>query len=337
MSMKEIARRTGLSIATVSHALNDTRGVSQKNKELVLQTAKEIGYKPLLAAQMLRTQKSNIVALVIPSSHPTNDTNSFYFSVLNGAKAALAKQGYDMIVSTYSEEEKNIDFEQLRVMQTRMIDGMLLVPYTRQYDSLSSLLSLEIPVVLVDRTIEGAPLPTVCSDNYSAAEGLVRLLAGAGAKRIAFLGGSMEYSTVYERYQGYTDTLNALSLPVLSELVLTGYRDRDEEGYRAMKLLYQRGADAVFTENSMLMLGVIRYCQQHGIRIPQDFSIAGFDNAPWMQITSPTITAVQQDAYTMGVKAADMLVSLIEKEEVPQQDLLIPTDIVLRQSHNKNI
>ncbi|MFV0399353.1 MAG: LacI family DNA-binding transcriptional regulator [Oscillospiraceae bacterium] len=333
MSLKKIAEMTGLSTATVSHALNGTRSVSEKSRLLVQEAADKIGYKPSLAAQMLRTQRSGIVALIIPASSPTNDTNSFYFGVLNGARAALEEEGYDMIVTTYPERAEHVPLEKLRVLANRMVEGVLLVPYSREKGSADSLLDLDVPTVLLDRRVVDCPLPVVASDNHSAAVQVVELLAASGRRNIAFMGGKTSNSTVRERQKGYREALARLGIPHSRSLELTGLPDRVEEGCNGTALLLERGADAIFAENSMLMVGVEKYCRENGVKIPEQLSLAGFDNAPWMEITDPPITAVQQSADEMGMQGAKLLVGLIRGESGLPNEIVIPTQLVKRESH----
>lgn len=139
MSIREIARMTGLSITTVSHAINGTRPVSEKSRRLVEEAIRRTGYRPNLAARALKTQKSNIIALIIPSTEPGNSTNCFFFDVLGGVKDTLQRRGYDLIVSTYSERRSDIRLDSVSVLKKSWIDGLLLVPNSRhsRYDELA--------------------------------------------------------------------------------------------------------------------------------------------------------------------------------------------------------
>lgn len=185
MSIREIARMTGLSITTVSHAINGTRPVSEKSRRLVEEAIRRTGYRPNLAARALKTQKSNIIALIIPSTEPGNSTNCFFFDVLGGVKDTLQRLGYDLIVSTYSERRSDIRLDSVSVLKKSWIDGLLLVPNSRhsRYDEL--LAGVDLPTVLLDRRLDGCDLPLVCCDNESAAEQAVGLLADSAARASA--------------------------------------------------------------------------------------------------------------------------------------------------------
>ena len=222
MSIREIARMTGLSITTVSHAINGTRPVSEKSRRLVEEAIRRTGYRPNLAARALKTQKSNIIALIIPSTEPGNSTNCFFFDVLGGVKDTLQRRGYDLIVSTYSERRSDIRLDSVSVLKKSWIDGLLLVPNSRhsRYDEL--LAGVDLPTVLLDRRLDGCDLPLVCCDNESAAEQAVGLLADSGRARIGYLGGALDLSTAYDRYAGYRRALEKRGLPLDPGLVRLG-------------------------------------------------------------------------------------------------------------------
>ena len=178
MGLKEIARMTGLSITTVSHALNGTRAVSQKSMALIRDAVAKTGYRPNGAAQALKTQRTNMIALIIPSTEPNNSTNCFFFDVLGGVKQTLQEQGYDLIVSTYSENDPHFLLGGIPVLQKNWIDGVLFVPGSRR--RVECLTGVDVPVVLIDRRLDGVSLPFVGSDNEQAAVRAIELLAQTG-------------------------------------------------------------------------------------------------------------------------------------------------------------
>ena len=333
MSIREIARMTGLSITTVSHAINGTRPVSEKSRRLVEEAIRRTGYRPNLAARALKTQKSNIIALIIPSTEPGNSTNCFFFDVLGGVKDTLQRRGYDLIVSTYSERRSDIRLDSVSVLKKSWIDGLLLVPNSRhsRYDEL--LAGVDLPTVLLDRRLDGCDLPLVCCDNESAAEQAVGLLADSGRARIGYLGGALDLSTAYDRYAGYRRALETRGLPLDPGLVRLGLDYSIEAGREAARELVGQGADAVFAANSVLTMGLVKYLGGAGIAIPGRVAVVGFDDYDWTEIANPPITAVRQSAFAMGAKGAEMLIGLIEGREPPERTVLLPAGLTLRESH----
>jgi LacI family transcriptional regulator len=335
MSIKDIARLTGLSTATVSHAINGTRAVSAKSRQLVADATQKTGYKPSSAAKMLRTKKSRIIGLIVPSTEPNNHTNSFYLDVITGVRNTLQANGYEMIVAMYSEEDIELRLAGLSMIQRRLVDGILLVPFSRESCSAANIVQVGVPLVLLDRRLDDSTLPVVESDNQQATMQAIQLLIRAGKKRIAYLGGKMSFSTLGDRYLGYCQAFSQNSLPVDPALVQLELPDTIDEGARRARELIGQGADAVFTDRNMLMIGVVEYCQNHSVRIPADLGLISFDDYSWMSITNPPITAVRQNAALIGEKGAEILVRQIEHPESPAElvRIIVPARLIIRKSH----
>ncbi|HWP50634.1 MAG TPA: LacI family DNA-binding transcriptional regulator [Clostridia bacterium] len=333
MSIKTIAQMTGLSITTVSHAINGTRAVSQQSKHLVEEAVKKIGYKPNLAAQMLKTNRSHIIALIIPSTEPNNSTNCFFFDVLNGAREQLHASGYDLMVATYSEQEGEKHLANLQVLEKRLVDGVLLVPFDRDVASLAEIRSLGIPIVLVDRRVENCSLPSVYSDNLEGARQTVHLLAQSGRKRIAFLCGNCAFSTSYDRHLGYLQGIKEAGLPIIDELIFIDLPYQLQTGRDIAQTLLNNGIDAVFSANNVLLMGILQYFSEHGISVPSDVSVVGFDDYDWMNITPSPVTATFQNPYRMGCEAARLMLETLEGKDTHNQRIALPCELVLRESH----
>ncbi len=339
MSIKKIADLTGLSVATVSHVINGTRGVSEKSRETVLAAIEKIGYRPNRAARMLKTQKSNTVALVIPSVKPGRSTNFFFMNVISGAKDALEAQGYDLIVSTYDEvDAKNPrvgsdERAELAVTQKLWVDGLLLVPGDRQSRAVELATTVAIPFVLIDRTVEGADCASVFSDNYTATRRAIRLFHESGKRRIGFVGGMISYSTGLDRFRGYRDELEALGIDYDEKIVRHDVDYTLEAAKKAAYELQEQGVDAIFTSNNVLTMGVLKYLGDQGIKIPQQVGVIGYEDYEWMEIFSPPITTVRQQSYAMGAIAAEMLLEQFAKVACPCKHQVLEAPLIIRKSH----
>lgn len=333
MSIKTIAQMTGLSITTVSHAINGTRAVSQQSKQLVDEAVKKIGYKPNLAAQMLKTNRSHIIALLIPSTEPNNSTNCFFFDVLNGAREQLHASGYDLMVATYSEQESEKHLANLQLLEKRLVDGILLVPFDRDVSSLAEIRSLGIPIVLVDRRVDNCSLPSVYSDNLEGSRKAVHLLAQSGRKRIAFLCGNLEFSTSYDRHLGYVQGMKEAGLPIDEDLVFLNLPYTMQAGKEIAATLFKSGIDAVFSANNVLLMGLLQYYSEQGISVPHDVSVVGFDDYDWMNITLSPVTATFQDPYRLGCEAARLMLETLEGKDTHNRRVTLPCELILRESH----
>ena len=336
-SIKEIAEITGLSPATVSHAINGTRGVSKKSRELVEKAVRETGYIPNLAAQMLKTNKSHIIALILPTIEVSPEScpygNSIFFELLNGAREHLSQNGYELLVVSYSEMKMKQHMEGIAILDRKLVDGVLVVPFSRSEDALQDLRKLDLPMVLSDRRVDGSDLPMVYADNYEGCKQLIRLLIKQGHKRIAFLGGSLETSVGYDRWRGYLDVLEELGFPKDKDLIRVIDKVELSAGSNATGELIDNGADAICISNHVLMLGSLSYCNQRGLKIPEDIAIVGTDNYDWMHVLPSPITTTTQNNYTIGEKSAEMLLRLLNGEDVSGQKYILPCRIILGSSH----
>lgn len=332
--IKEIAQMTGLSIATVSHVINHTRQVSQKSRELVEKAIEEIGYKPNRAARMLRTQCSKTVAMVIPRVKPGMSTNVFFMDVLSGAKDYLQTKGYNLIVSTYSEEESDNldDLRDLEILKQQWIDGILIVPNKKKHSLLMEVAESGIPFVVLDRLVADIPCLCVYCDTTSVAEQAVELLYRCNKRRIGYVGGSINSFTGYDRFNGYCAGLSAMGMKLDEDLVHTAEEHTVAAGAEGAKKLIQNGADAIFVSNDVQSVGALKYLQRANIRIPEQVGIIGFDDYEWMEVCNPPLTTVRQNPHLMGQEGARALLHRIEEPEYTEY-IVLDAEIVKRRSH----
>lgn len=337
MSIKTIAEMTGLSITTVSHALNGTRPVSKRSTELINQAAAQINYRPSLAAQMMKTQRSHTVAIIIPATESINATNCFYncffFDVLNGAKMRLQEAGYELILSTYPENRTQDFFSGISILHRRWIDGILLVPPTLHEKDIACIKDCGVPIVLLDRWVEGGTFPVVCSDNKEISMEAVEALYQAGKRKIAFIGSSFPHSAAVERYQGYIETLEKLGIPFDKSLVCWADDYSTACSAEATRKALGAGADAIFNASGMLCLGMVKELQAQNIKVPEQVAVIGFGNYEWTEITAPPLTSVTQNANLIGRTASELLLQLLDGQQPAQQTIRIPATLTLRASH----
>ncbi|GEM_PF-537235 len=339
MSIREIAKITGLSTATVSHALNGTKNVSIKNKQKILEAAKSIGYRPNIAAKVLKTNRSKTIALVIPRVEPMKTTNYFYMDIIAGVDARFINDGYFLIIGTYQEalEEKSRSLFSLEILKNRWVDGLLLVPNSMDRSSIMEIKNTSIPLVLIDRRIKDANYDFVVSDNENGAYNAVQLMCQKNRKKIAFVGSMLRTSASYERYLGYARCLNEYGLNIDKNLIIYNEQQSIENGMNSAAHLLSAGIDGIFVSDNILLMGVYRHLKQRGIQIGKDISLVGYDDYEWMQDVDPPITTVKQNPFKMGYIAANVLIERLHNEMVSKsekrQNLFLNTELILRRSH----
>src|SRR5574338_17017 len=253
MTIKRIAEMTGLSTATVSHVLNGKRKVSEVSREKVLLAAREIDYRPNLAAQMLRKQKSNTIALVIPTDELNRNANFFYMDVLLGIRKKLAETDYFVIITNYdasAESERSLRAVQL--LKKQWVDGIILVPSSRSPNQLSVLREMGVPFVLLDRRVDGSNYSCVDSDNEGGAYEAVSLLARSGKKKIGFIGGGLRVTSGSKRLSGYKKAIRDCGFDYIDDYVLLADHLSIENGRLNARDLLKRGVDGIFVSDNVL-------------------------------------------------------------------------------------
>lgn len=334
MSLKWISEMTGLSIATVSHALNGTRAVSPENKAKVLEAAKKIDYRPNMAAKTLKTNKSDTIALVIPRVEPGKPTNYFYMDVIAGVHACLNENKYSLIICAYQETKKDGSVLSLGILEKHWVDGVLLVPNSMERQSIAEIEKTNVPIVLIDREINDSMYDFVVSDNEKGAFEAVKLMHEKGKRRIAFVGSMLRTSASYKRYLGYKKCLVEFGFPENRDLIILNEQQSIENGMKSAEHLMNANADGVLVSDNILTIGVFRYFKKHGICMPEEISLIGYDDYEWMEDVEPSITTVSQKPYEMGYRAAGILISRLQNRG-PQERIcsMLETKLMQRKSH----
>jgi LacI family transcriptional regulator len=334
MSIRKISEMTGLSTATVSHAINGTRLVSAKSRSKVLEAAEAIGYKPNMAAKFMRTNKSKTVALIMPGVGLGKPTNYFFMDVMAGVQARLDESGYSLIVTAYDEPFKEDRGFSFGILEKQWIDGILVVPDSAEEGRIAQIMNCGLPFVMIDRKIKGMSHDFVVSDNEKGSYDAVELMYRRGKRKIAFVGSRLKTSASRDRYCGYRKCLTEFGLPDDEGLVLLNDQLSIENGMKSAALLVEKGADGIFVSDNILTIGVFRHLKKQGLRIPEDLSLIGYDDYEWMNDVEPAITAVKQSPYRMGSEAASMLLErLLGPDSGERKFLILDTVLVKRESH----
>ena len=333
MTIKKIAEMTGLSTATVSHVLNGNRKVSNSSREKVLLAAREIGYRPNLAAQILRTQKSNTIALVIPADESNRNANYFYADILLGIQNKLWETDYFVIISHYgasTESERSLRAVQL--LKKQWVDGIILVPSSRSPNQLTVMKELGVPFLLLDRRVDGSDYSCVDSDNESGAYEAVSLLTRSGKRKIGLIGGGLRVSSGAKRYSGYKKAIRDCGFDYEDEYIILVDQYSIENGRLSARELIKRGVDGIFVSDNVLTMGTVLELNSQDIKIPEDIGIIGYDDFDWMDMITPPLTTVKQQAYQMGYIAAEMMIRKLNGMDVNEK-VMLDTSIVMRGSH----
>lgn len=315
----DIAKALNISVTTVSRALNNKSDISQQTKKAVLDLAKELNYQPNALAISLRKKISlKLIGVVLP-----NVDHYFFSTVLQGIMSAAHQNNYLVLVAESSQDATK-EKEILDEFVSYGVNGVLLAPSreSRYKENLLPLVEQRIPVVLMDRTYEDYASHYVQSDDYNGAFEAVSLLIKNGYQRIAHIRGSDNWSIGSERYRGYADALTQQGRQLQEEYVVSCTLANKQEGFQAATHLFNlpNPPDAVFTVTDNVAAGVIEYCNQFNLFIPEQVGVVGFSNSEISALLSPGLTTVEQKGQDIGKVAFEFfLQSLSDKTKVFQK------------------
>lgn len=332
MDLESIARKAGVSRSTVSRVINDSPNVSEQTRQHVLAIIEQENFHPNAAARALVKRRTDILGVVIPvSANVFLSDNNYYPLVLSGLSDAIRQLDYAMLM-WLGEMTHNDQQLMHKLSNPHLTDGLIFVSLPSDHPLYTKLSRLQRPFVMIDRPFKDLESSNYVSiDNVSAAEIATQHLIKLGRRRIAHITGMLTITDACDRLAGYQNALQAAGLPVQDELIAEGMFNY-ESGYAAMQRLLPRRPDAVFAANDMTAAGALAAVREAGLRVPDDLSIVGFDDVDVALQTTPPLTTVRQPIRTKGEMAARLLVDLINGKFAAPQHIILPTELVIRQS-----
>ena len=319
VSIREVAMRAGVSIATVSRVFSKSLYVSPELEERVNTAAKELGYVPNRLASSLRMGSSGTVGFIIPDI-----VNPFFSEIIKGAGDYLTPLGYILLLTSSSGQVEKED-QMLEALYTRKVDGFCAILLGDDLSFLNRIVSQNIPVVLLDDIGNLADVSYIASDNYTGMRELMDYLLRHNHKTFAYLGGKGTTYSAKERIRAFRDSVENREK---SEIISGDYSY--ESGIDMVRKL-KRIPDAVVCGNDMIAFGAMMELERRGYNIPRDVSVTGFDDLLFSKMTYPPLTTVRQDASELGRAAADLLLRRINGMEV-EKKVLLNTDLQIRGS-----
>lgn len=325
--MKEIARKAGVSIGTVSNVLNGVVPVSAERRQRVLEAMRELDYHPNHVARSLKLRRTQTLGMAI-----SDITNPFFPLLVRGAEDAALQHGY-LLITFNTDDRVEREREILSVLRDRRVDGILLIvaPNNGDVSHIQKALADGIHIVCIDRIPPSVQVDSVAIDNVRAAAECVRHLLSLGHRRVAIITGPRKLKTAHDRLEGYHEALKTAHIPSDPQLILEG-NFRSESGYELGRRLLERPdrPSAVFVSNGMMTLGFLNAMDDLGLECPRDIALASFDDLP----LAPHLTAVAQPAYSLGHEGARLLIERIESEEpfTKPRSICLPAELKVRES-----
>lgn len=329
VTLKQVAEAAGVHFSTVSRALNPRTRAQVKSQVAarVLQTAQQLGYRTNALASSLRTRRSHVIGMVVP------DLASLLFPpILEGVEETFLKEGYMTIVANSANDPARLR-RILSGMIERQVDGLILATATLQDPALDDAIDVRAPVVLVNRTDARGRAPAVVNDDIRGIGLAVRHLAALGHRRIAHIAGPPWLSTGVTRMRGFNLAVGELGLADPKPPVIGAEAFTREAGHRAcLRLLADHpGITAIVAANDLIALGCYDAFAARHISCPDDISVAGYNDAPFVDMVDPPLTTVRIDQRQMGIEAARLLLARMNGQEIAADVLLRPA-LVQRRS-----
>jgi LacI family transcriptional regulator len=326
-NIHEVARLSGVSVATVSRVLNGSATVREETRQRVLERVRELDYVPNAAARTLVRRRSQVIGVVVNTGDTHPDLkHPFFGDVLVGLREALGPSRYDLLLFT---ERKGF----LRRAVHHQLDGIVLMGVDRRDPDLRGVLDRRLPAMNVDLDVSGSRTGYVMSDNVGGARTATRHLVELGHVRIATITGLSNTKPAIDRLRGYREELLAHGLPYRTTYVRTGdfySASGDEQTHRLLAL--RRPPTAIFAASDEMAIGAVSAIHEAGLSVPRDVSVVGFDDIESASLLRPPLTTIRQNKTTLGRVAGEALIRLIEDEHAKPPRIALAVELVERSS-----
>lgn len=330
ITIKDIASKLGLSVSTVSRALNDHPDIHDDTKATVNQLALKLGYKPNIVARSLKSQQSNQIGVIVPEIR-----HDFFANAISGIEEVAYQKGYTVVMSQ-SNEDFNREKINLNSMYLNRVGGIIVSvsQTTKTSEHFAQLLKNGVKMVFFDRVCEDLDVYRVVIDDFESSYNAVNYLISRGYKNIFHFAGPRILEICIRRRMGYEKAMLEQNINPSGNIIEGGMHERD--GYESMDKLLKNNIipDAIFAVNDPVAIGAFKRLKEQGIKIPGQVGIMGFSNNPITELVDPPLTTVEQPAFEMGKAAAELLIDQITGKDIllDSKELKLNTRLIIRQS-----
>ncbi len=323
-NIRDVARLTGVSVATVSRALRNPEKVSPESLDKVHKAIAEVGYRPNMLARNIRSARAYAVVVLVPDI-----ANPFYSLFIRALEDRAHQKGYAVLLGdTRGTPERELEY--IRRVETRLADGI--VQLRPSSEKSQNNIPADVPGVNACGC-EYTTGPAIRIGNRGAAKSMVNYLISLGHKRIGVISGLKDNPHAIDRLEGYKEALAEAGIPFEKDLIAEG----DFTMWSGLNAAFQfcnmkNRPTAIFSMNDEMAIGAMQTLKSQGIRIPEDISVTGFDDIAYAKYSDPSLTTISQPAEEMGKMAMDMLLKVIEGEPLSQRECVLPTEFIIRKS-----
>lgn len=322
-TMKDVAKKAGVSLITVSRVINEAGNVHADTQAKVVAAIEELQYVPNQIASNLRSRQTNTLALLLPTI-----TNAFWTTIARGAEDEAESCGYNLFLCN-TDDDPAKEARYLEALLRHRVGGIIIVPTPESGPALRRLQDHEMMFVQIHRSVERVESDIVRSDSRGGAFVLTRHLLDAGWRRIAYVGAPLTTFNGHDRFSGYRDAMAQADVPVNPALIKHGPVGQ-ESGCSLVKQLLEvkPRPEAIFIANSRLAIGALRALTTAGLRLPEDIAVASFHDIPALDDYSPFMTTLIQPAYEIGRLGVRRLLGRIAGKHDLREEIILPNHII---------
>ncbi|WP_448377841.1 LacI family DNA-binding transcriptional regulator [Fervidobacterium sp.] len=327
VTIRDVAKAAGVSINTVSRALNNKPDINKETKERVLKVARELGYIKDATATSLRYGLTKVIGVILEDS-----SNPFYSEVLKSIEMAARKRGFNVIFMN-TEKDYNLEEDAVKTMLSRRVDGIIISPTQEKSEDIQLLIKSAVPFVILGVHFEDMEVPEVYSNDVKGSYLAVSHLIEKGRKKIVYLSGYLYKSVARMRLEGYRRALYEHMLP-FDESYVFEVEEGVENSYNKMLDIIESGLqfDGVFCFNDISAIGAMQALREKGYSIPNDVAVVGYDDIAFAHFIQPRLTTVRIDKQKEGEEAFELLYEMIKRKEFVNKRLVLDVELVVRET-----
>ncbi len=332
VTIKDVAKKSGVSVATVSLVLHGNPRISTETRKRVLKAIDDLDYQPSPLARGLVMRYTGNIGFVLTEDHFLR-TEPFYTRIFLGTEFGARDSDHFVLLATIPTDFKNSDLLP-RFITQKSVDGLIIAGKVPQA-FLAKLMRYHLPIVFVDYYPPEGEFSAILMDNLRGGMMATRHLIDLGHRNIAFLAGDLQHPSIKERYLGYQSALQQHGIPLNPELeVIKEKTTGKESGYKAVCTLMSRGVSfsAIFACNDAMAIGAMECLKERGLKIPDDISVVGFDDIESDVFQNPPLTTVSVPKYDMGIEAMQLMREMLKQKKRTTKKIIVPVKLIVRES-----
>lgn len=332
VTIKDLAKAANVSVTTVSRALNGYSDVSEKTRKRIQELAEKMNYSPNALARGLVTKETKVIGCLLSGFERSSAKDGIIYELMCGINDSLAAQGYDFVILTMNLVSKG--GKSLKQLVTeRHVDGLIVQGFRVDDPAVNDFIQSDTPCVFIDMLREHEKVSSVSSLDVEGAAQAVRLLLRNQHEKIAYINGRSEAEVSKQRLEGYKQALAEFDIPFEEKYLLEG-DFLEEVAYKQMVsfLLAHPEVTACFAASDLMAIGAMKACKELNIKVPEEFSIVGYDGITLSEYVSPALTTIQQKPYEKGHEAGKLVVQVLQQEQKQGVTVYVPNQLVIRQT-----